>query len=170
MLRQAHLHHRTPMLTLLHPILQLGTSGYSMSSNLFGPYWQKGEKHMSLIVFKRVHMGGCFIFCFMFTTLVLKLFGSWVVTLKLDGRLLLLLLLCDAMINSAWSHSADVHFSFCISFSSFPSYMHDKLSSHFEEDLHKYNLPCAFAFKSKLLIYTSSGEPFETYEENDFDL
>ena len=58
----------------------------------------------------------------------------WVVTLKLDGRLLLFLLFCVAMINSAWSHSADVHLSLCISLS---FYMHNVLSSHFEVGLHK---------------------------------
>ena len=30
----------------------------------------------------------------------------------------------------------------------------------------KQNLPCAFAFKSKLLICTSSGGAFDTYEDN----
>ena len=55
---------------------------------------------MRLIVFKRVHMGGCFIFCFVLTTLVLETVGFFsVVTLKLDGHLPLLLLLYDAMIN-----------------------------------------------------------------------
>ena len=47
-LRQAPLHHPTPTSTLLHQHLhRLGTTRYSMSSNLFGPYREKGEKHMS---------------------------------------------------------------------------------------------------------------------------
>ena len=83
-------HCRTPPTTLMLHLLFMGTSRCSMSSNLFGPYWQKGEKHMSLIVFKRVHMGSCFIFFFVFTTLVLIHLVLWVVTLKLDGRLLLI--------------------------------------------------------------------------------
>ena len=89
-LLQVLLHRRTPPTTLLLHLLFMGTSRCSMSSNLFGPYWQKGEKHMRLIVFKRVHMGGCFIFCFVLTTLVLLHLVLWVVTLKLDGRLLLI--------------------------------------------------------------------------------
>ena len=108
-----------------------------MSSNLFGHYWQKGEKRMSLIVFKRVHMGGCVMFCLVFTTLVLKLFGSWVVTLKLDGRLLLLLL-------CLWCDDKFCIKSFCrrqflimhiIIFVT--SYMHNAWSSHFDDSLHK---------------------------------
>ena len=89
-LHQVLLHRQTPTPTLHLLLLLLGTSRGSMSSYLFGPYWQKGEKLMSLIVFKRVHMGGCIIFCLVFTTLALDTFGSWVVTLKLDGRLLLI--------------------------------------------------------------------------------
>ena len=89
-LPRVRLHRRTTPTTLLLHLLLMGTSRCSMSSNLFGPYWQKGEKHMSLIVFKRVHMGGCFIFCLVFTTLVLIHLVLWVVTLKLDGRLLLI--------------------------------------------------------------------------------
>ena len=61
-LLQALQHRQTPLTTLLLHLLLMGTSRCSMSSNLFGHYWQKGEKHMRLIVFKRVHMGGCFIF------------------------------------------------------------------------------------------------------------
>ena len=38
--------------------------------------------------------------------------------------------------------------------------MHKVLSSYGKEDLHKYNLPCAFAFESKILIRTSSGGTF----------
>ena len=38
--------------------------------------------------------------------------------------------------------------------------MHDELSSYGEEDLHKYNLPCAFAFQRETLICTSSGGAF----------
>ena len=46
-------------------------------------------------------------------------------------------------------------------------FVHDVLSSYGEEDLHKYNLPCAFAFKRKLLIYAHlQGEPFAAYEDN----
>ena len=89
-LHQVLLHHRISMTTLLPRLHRMGTSRRSMSSNLFGPHWQKGEKHMRLIVFKRVHMGGCFIFCFVLTTLVLLHLVLWVVTLKLDGRLLLI--------------------------------------------------------------------------------
>ena len=89
-LHQVRLRRQTTMITLLLHLLLMGTSRCSMSSNLFGPYWQKGEKHMRLIVFKRVHMGGCFIFCFVLTTLILLHLVLWVVTLKLDGRLLLI--------------------------------------------------------------------------------
>ena len=64
-----------------------------MSSNLFGPYWQKGEKHR-LIVFKRVLMGGWYTFCLVLTTLVLIHLVLWVVTLKHNGRLLLFLQFC----------------------------------------------------------------------------
>ena len=41
---------------------------------VFKPFWSlltKGGEAYELIVFKRVHMGGCFIFCLVFTTLVL---------------------------------------------------------------------------------------------------
>ena len=41
---------------------------------LFKPFWSlltKGGEAYELIVFKRVHMGGCFIICLVFTTLVL---------------------------------------------------------------------------------------------------
>ena len=71
---------------------------------VFKPFWSlltKGGEAYQLIVFKRVHMGGCYNFCQVVTTLFFDTFGSWVVTLKLDGRLLRFLLLCDAMINSA---------------------------------------------------------------------
>ena len=77
------------------------------------------------------------IFCWVLTTLILETIGFWVVTLKLDGRLPLLLLPYDAMINPAWSHSADAHFSLCISLSSLLLCMHDEFSSCVEEDLHK---------------------------------
>ena len=40
-------------------------------------------------------------------------------------------------------------------------FMHDVLSSYGEEDLHKYNLPCAFAFQRKTSICTSSREPLQ---------
>ena len=79
---------------------------------------------MRLIVFKRVHMGGCYFFAKWSQLLFLILLVLWVVTLKLDGHLLF----CDAMINSALSHSADVHFSLCMSLSSLYLYMHDELS------------------------------------------
>ena len=42
-LRQARLHHQTLTSTRLLRLLLLGTSRYSMSSNLFGHYWQKGR-------------------------------------------------------------------------------------------------------------------------------
>ena len=87
---QVLLRRQTPPTTLLLHLLFMGTSSCSMSSNLFGPHWQKGEKHMSLIVFKRVHMGGYFMFCLVFKTLVLIHLVLWFVTLKLDGRLLLI--------------------------------------------------------------------------------
>ena len=74
-LHQAHLHRQTTTTTLLLHLL-MRTSRCSMSSNLFGHYWQKGEKHMSLIVFKRVHMGGCFIFFLVITTLAFDTFRS----------------------------------------------------------------------------------------------
>ena len=89
-LPRVHLHRLATLTTLLLHLLLMGTSRCSMSSNLFGPYWQKREKHMSLIVFKRVHMGSYFMFCLVFTTLVLIHLVLWVVILKLDGRLLLI--------------------------------------------------------------------------------
>ena len=47
-LYHACLHRPTPTSTmLLQHLPRLGRSRYSMSLNLFGPYWQKGEKHMS---------------------------------------------------------------------------------------------------------------------------
>ena len=65
--------------------------------------------------------------------------------------------LCDVMINSACatinsarSHFADVHFSLCMSLSSLHHILHNELSSYVEEDLHKYNLPCAFAFQKQI--------------------
>ena len=74
-LHQVRLHHQPTTTTLLLHLLLMRTSRCSMSSNLFGHYWQKGEKRMSLIVFKRVHKGGCFIFfpsaynsCFWYTS------------------------------------------------------------------------------------------------------
>ena len=59
----------------------------------FKPFWSlltKGGEAYELIVFKRVHMGGYFMFCLVFTTLVLIHLVLSVVTLKLDGRLLLI--------------------------------------------------------------------------------
>ena len=46
---------------------------------VFKPFWSlltKGGEAYELIVFKRVHMGGCFIFCLVFTTLAFDTFGS----------------------------------------------------------------------------------------------
>ena len=74
-LHQVRLRRQTTTTTLLLHLL-MRTSRCSMSSNLFGHYWQKGEKHMSLIVFKRVHMGGCFIFFLVITTLAFDTFRS----------------------------------------------------------------------------------------------
>ena len=75
-LHQVRLRHQTTTTTQLLHLLLMRTSRCSMSSTLFGHYWQKGEKHMSLIVFKRVHMGGCFIFWLVFTTLAFDTFCS----------------------------------------------------------------------------------------------
>ena len=44
--------------------------------------------------------------------------------------------------------------------------MHHVLSSYGEEDLHKYNLPCAFALQRKTFLCTSSGGALATYEDN----
>ena len=92
---------------------------------VFKPFWsllKKGGEAYELIVFKRVHMGGCYIFSKWLQLSLLIHLVLWVVTLKLDVRLLLSLLFCDAtinsacaMINPAWTHSADVHFSLCMS-------------------------------------------------------
>ena len=49
---------------------------------VFKPFWSlltKGGEAYELIVFKRVHMGGCFTFCYfcqVLTTLVFDTFGS----------------------------------------------------------------------------------------------
>ena len=75
-LHQVRLHLQATTTTLLLQLLLMRTSRCSMSSNLFGHYWQKGEKRISFIVFKRVHKGGCFIFCLVFTTLAFETFGS----------------------------------------------------------------------------------------------
>ena len=134
--------------------------------NLFGPYWQKGEKHMSLIVFKRVHMGGCFIFCLMFTTLVLIHLVLRVVTPKLDGRLLLICYFVMRWQIPHLDHFADVHFPLCMSLSShtFTCIMncHHKLkriSTSTTCHVHLHS-------KSKLLICTSSGGALATNEDN----
>ena len=119
-LLQALQHRQTPPTTQLLHLLLMGTSRCSMSSNLFGPYWQKGEKHMSLIVFKRVHMGGYFMFCLVFTTLVLIHLVLWVVTLKLDGLSATYLLFCDAysslmLMHACWITSVTIfHHAFQI--------------------------------------------------------
>ena len=67
------------------------------------PFWSlltKGGEAYELIVFKRVLMGGCTnFFPSVYNSRLLIHLVLWVVTLKLDGRLLLFLLLCDAMIN-----------------------------------------------------------------------
>ena len=71
---------------------------------VFKPFWSlltKGGEAYELIVFKRVLMGGCYILPSVYNSRLLIHLVLWVVTLKLDGRLLLFLLLCDAMINSA---------------------------------------------------------------------
>ena len=71
---------------------------------VFKPFWSlltKGGEAYELIVFKRVHMGGCYIFAKWLQLSFLIHLVLWVVTLKPDGRLLRFLLLCDAMINSA---------------------------------------------------------------------
>ena len=71
---------------------------------VFKPFWSlltKGGDAYELIVFKRVHMGGCYFFAKWSQLLFLILLVLWVVTLKLDGRLLLFLLFYDTMINSA---------------------------------------------------------------------
>ena len=54
-----------------------------------------------LIVFKRVHMGGCSIFAKCLQLSLLMHLVPWVVKLKLDGRLLVSLIFCDARINPA---------------------------------------------------------------------
>ena len=49
-------------------------SGNEQRLYVFKRFWSlltKGGEAYELIVFKRVHMGGCFIFCFVLTTLVL---------------------------------------------------------------------------------------------------
>ena len=59
---------------------------------VFKPFWSlltKGGEAYELIVFKRVHRGGCFIYfakCLQLSLLIHLVL--WVVTLKLDGRLL----------------------------------------------------------------------------------
>ena len=122
---------------------------------VFKPFWslltKRGEAYV-LIVFKRVLMGGCIILPSTYNSCLLIHLVLWVVTLKLDGRLLLFLLLCVAMINSAWSHSADVHFSLCISLSLLSFYMHNVLSSHFEDGLHKAK-PATCICIQKQIIY-----------------
>ena len=82
-------------------------------------------------------MGGCIIFAKSYNSRLLIHLVLWVVTLKFDGRSLLYLLFCNAIINPAWSHSADVHFSLCISLSLLFAYMHNALSSHLDDGLHK---------------------------------
>ena len=71
---------------------------------VFEHFWSlltKGGEAYELIVFKRVHMGGCYIFSKWLQLSFLIHLVLRVVTLKLDGRLLLYLLFCDAMINPA---------------------------------------------------------------------
>ena len=46
---------------------------------VFKPFWSlltKGGEAYELTVFKRVHMGGCIIFCLVLTTLAFEAFGS----------------------------------------------------------------------------------------------
>ena len=62
-----------------------------------------------------------------------------------------LLLPCDAMINSALSHSTDIHLSLCISLSSLLSYMHDELSSHLEDGLHKAKPPMCICIQKQII-------------------
>ncbi len=83
---------------------------------VFKPFWSlltKGGEAYELIVFKRVHMGGCFIFCFVFTTLVLIHLVLWVVTLKTRWSSATYLLYCDAMTNSACAMITSALISFC---------------------------------------------------------
>ena len=68
---------------------------------------------MSLIVFKRVHMGGCFIFCLVFTTLAFDTFGSLSCNTQTRWSSATFLLYCDAMINSACATINSALRSFC---------------------------------------------------------
>ena len=127
---------------------------------VFKPFWSlltKGGEAYELIVFKWFLMGGCITFAKSYNSRFLIHLVLWVVTLKLDGRLLLYLLLCGAMINPAWSHTADVHLSLCIPLSlllliCIMHCLHTLMMAST-----KQNLPCAFAFKYKSFICTSSG-------------
>ena len=67
---------------------------------VFKPFWSlltKGGEAYELIVFKRVLMGGCIILPSFYNSHLFIHLILWVVTLKLDGRLLLLsaTLSCD---------------------------------------------------------------------------
>ena len=136
-LHQVLLDHWTSTTTLLlHHLLLMGMSRKLYVFKTFWSSLTKGGEAYGLIVFKRVHMGGCYTFAKCLQLSLLKHLVLWVVTLKLDGRLLLFLLFCDAMINSACaminparSHIADVHFSLCMSLYSSYLFMHDELSS-----------------------------------------
>ena len=49
--------------------------------------------------------------------------------------------------------------------------MHDELSSQVEEDLHKEKpAMCISIQKQTTYMHIFRGEPFATYEDNDFDL
>ena len=99
-LHQVRLHHQTSTTTLLHRLLHMGTSSKLYVFKRFWSLLTKGGEAYELIVFKRVHMGGCFTFATFSKCLQLSLLIHlvlWVVTLKLDGRLLLFLstMWCD---------------------------------------------------------------------------
>ena len=96
-------------------------------------------------------MGGCYFFPSDYNLHLLIHLVLLVVTLKLDGRLLLFLLFCDAMTNPAWSHSADVHFPLCIALSSLLAYMHNALSSHLDDGLHKAKPAMCVCFPKQII-------------------
>ena len=89
-LHQVRLHRQMTTTILLLQLLLMRTSRCSMSSNLFGHYWQKGEKRMSWQSSNGFIWAVALYFALCLQILPLTHFVLWVVTLKLDGRLLLI--------------------------------------------------------------------------------
>ena len=136
---------------------------------VFKPFWSLLTKGGEAYEFDSLQAGPygrlLYILPSVYNSRILIHLVLWVVTLKLDGCLLLFLLFRGAMINSTWIHFADVHFSLCMSLflyicSCMMYCLHTvkRISTSTTCHVHLHsNANCLYAHLQ--------GEPFATYED-----